>query len=153
MTVRLWLSRGVLGVVPIGDVAVHTPNEPDVPVLADHPSHRSGERVAQSVDRAVAGADAVGRFPDLPLPFQVQGPADGNGCGQCPRNLPTEAQNLEPLAHHYRPVHGRQGGYEVRQLEDRLVELGDPLIVGLLVLRPADRSGVGWRVPLTVDLG
>src|SRR5215208_1704427 len=61
--------------LPVGDAAVFLAYEAHAPVLGDHDRHRSGQRAAQTVGRAVASADVpCPLFGDL-LAFEVQRPA------------------------------------------------------------------------------
>src|SRR5919112_4604990 len=102
--------------VPTGAAPAPPPAKPAVSALANHPRHGPGERVAQSVGRAVAGPHSIGGLLDRTLPFQVQRPEHGLYRREFTGDLPTETQKLEPLAHQHRPVDCREGCYEVRQL-------------------------------------
>jgi len=73
--------------------------------------------------------------------------------GSVPEISPPKPRSSKRLFYHHCPVHGGQGCYEVRELEDSLVEFGDPLVVGPLVLLPANRPRVRCRPALAVDLG
>ncbi len=59
--------------VPIRDGPVLPDDESGASVLADHHRHRLGQGVAQMVDRAMAGPDAVRRFFGDLLALKVEG--------------------------------------------------------------------------------
>src|SRR5215218_2483745 len=60
--------------LPVRDAAAPLAYEAHAPVLGDHDRHRSGQRAAQTVGRAVASADVPGPlFSDF-LAFEVQRP-------------------------------------------------------------------------------
>src|SRR5215208_3532387 len=90
--------------LPVSDASVFLAYEAHAPVLGDHDRHRSGQRAAQTVGRAVASTHVSGPlFGDI-LAFEVQRPAHALDLRQPAGDHAAEAKELVVLAHDHRAV-------------------------------------------------
>ncbi len=90
--------------VPIRDGPVLPDAESGASVLADHHRHRLGQGVAQMVDRAMAGPDAVRRFFGDLLALKVEGSEERGGS-----DFRASLTRRHPLEAHLWRAFGQQG--------------------------------------------
>src|SRR6266702_875357 len=94
--------------------------------------------MAKPVCGLVPGADPFAELRLRKVSFGIQGMADRLHPVDVPRDYPAEAEQFLAFTDDHRTVDCRKGGDEMGDVENRLIEQGDRLVLAGDVFLPAD---------------